>query len=183
MLGCAGVIITDIVGIALHEKHDPISDTISMLAIGKYGWIQDWGLDILAFGFLALAVGLFIWKSSGIKWIISLIIIVLISIDLVMIAEHNQYAGRPGYSIHMPLVYTLAGLFLILTIIISFDLQNLRAFLKRFSLWIAGLWLVLAPLLPLMPDSVDGAYERFTCSLITIWLSVVSYQLFQKKLS
>lgn len=178
IIGCVAVIAGDIIGIALHEKHDPISDTISMLAIGKYGWIQDWGLDIFAFGFLALAVGLYTWKRNGTKWIISIVVLVLISVDLVLIAEHNQYAGRPGYTIHRELVYILTGLFLFLTIIISFDLQNLKKYLKRFSLWIALLWLISAPLLPLIPDNWDGAYERLSSTLLVVWLTVISYHLF-----
>lgn len=177
-MGCVAVIAGDIIGIAVHEKHDPISDTISMLAIGKYGWIQDWGLDLLALGFLAVATGLYNWKRKGTKWIISLIILVLISVDLVLIAEHNQYAGRPGYTIHRKLVYILAGLFLLLNIMISFDLKSLKPYLKRFSFWIASLWLIFAPLLPLIPDSWDGAYERLVSTLLVVWLAVVSYHLF-----
>lgn len=179
IFGCAAVIASDIIGIALHEKHDPISDTISMLAIGKYGWIQDWGLDILALGFFALAVGLYIWKHKGVKWIISLIILVLISIDLVLIAEHNQYAGRPGYTIHRKLVYILAGLFLLLNIISSFHLKYLKSSLKKFSLWIAFLWFISAPLLPLIPDSWDGAYERMVSTLLVVWPTVISYHLYK----
>ncbi len=178
IMGSFVVVASDLIGIAVHEKHDPISDTISMLAIGKYGWIQDWGLDILALGYLALAVGLYTWKRKGIKWIISLIILVLISINLVLIAEHNQYAGRPGNNIHRELVYILAGLFLISTVLISFDLKSLKPFLKRFSLWVASLWLIFAPLLTLIPDTLDGAYERLICSLLVVWPAVVSYQLY-----
>nr|MBI1229723.1 DUF998 domain-containing protein [Cytophagales bacterium] len=180
IIGCVAVIAADLAGIAVHEKHDPISDTISMLAIGKYGWIQDWGLDMLAVGYLALAIGLCTWKRKGAKWIISLIIIVLISINLVLIAEHNQYAGRPGYTgynIHRELVYILAGLFLVLPILISFELKSLKPFLKRFSLWIAALWLIFAPFLMLIPDTLDGAYERLICTLLVIWPATVSYQL------
>lgn len=131
IIGCIAVIAGDIIGIAVHEKHNPISDTISMLAIGKYGWIQDWGLDIQALGYFALGIGLYTWKRKGAKWLISLVILVLISIDLILIAEHNQYAGRPGYTIHRTLVYILAGLFLILNILISSDLKSLKPFLKK----------------------------------------------------
>ncbi|CAM4319642.1 DUF998 domain-containing protein [Gillisia hiemivivida] len=179
IIGCIAVIASDIIGIAVHEKHDPISDTISMLAIGKYGWIQDWGLDILALGYFALAIGLYTWKRKDAKWLISLIILVLISIVLVFIAEHNQYAGRPGHNIHRKLVYALAGLFLILNFLISSDLKLLAPFLKKFSLWIAALWLISAPLLPLIPDSWDGAYERLVCTLLVVWPVVVSYHLFK----
>lgn len=179
IIGCVAVIAADLTGIAVHEKHDPISDTISMLAIGKYGWIQDWGLDILALGYLALAIGLYTWKRKGTRWIMSLIIIVLISIDLVLIAEHNQYAGRPGHNIHRELVYVLAGLFLMLNILISFDLKSLKSFLKKFSLWTASLWLIFAPFLPLIPDTWNGAYERLICTLLVVWPAVTSYQLFK----
>ena len=177
ILGCVAVLAADLIGIALHEAHNPISNTISMLAIGKYGWIQDWGIDILAVGFFALAIGLYTWKSSGIKWIIALIILVLIGIDLIMIAEHNQYAGRPGHKIHRKLVYALAVLFPAVVLLTSFDLKMLKPYLKKFSFWIAGLWLVLAPLFPLIPDYIDGAYERLVSSLIVIWLGTVSYNL------
>ncbi len=179
IFGCVAVIVADIIGIALHEKHNPISDTISMLAIGKYAWIQDYGLDIFALGFLALAVGLYTWKRTGIKWNICLILLVFISIDLVLIAEHNQYAGRPGYTIHRKLVYILAGLFLLLSSLISFDLKPLKKFLKSFSLWIAFLWLISAPLLPFIPDTWNGAYERVISMLLVIWLFVISYHLFK----
>lgn len=179
IFGCVVVIAANLIGILVHEKHDPISDTISMLAIGKYGWIQDWGIIILALGYLALAVGLYTWKRKGFKWIISLIILVLISADLVLIAEHNQYLGRPGTNIHLELVYLLAGLFLLLTILISFDLIYLKTYLKKFSLWIASLWLVSAPLLQLIPDNLDGAYERLVCILFVVWPAVVSYHLFK----
>lgn len=179
IFGSFAVIASDIIGIIVHEKHDPISDTISMLAIGKYGWIQDWGLDILALGYFALALGLFIWKRNGVKWLISLVILVLISVVLILIAEHNQYAGRPGYNIHRELVYILAGFFLIVTILISFDLKSLFPYLKKFSLWIALLWIILAPLQPFIPDTLDGAYERLICSLLVIWPTLVSYRLYK----
>ena len=179
IIGCIGVIAGDIIGIALHEEHDPVSDTISMLAIGKYGWIQDVGLDLLALGYLALAIGFYTWKHKGLKWKISLIILILIFMDLILIAEHNQYAGRPGYTIHDELVYALAGLFLILNIVISHDLKQLSPYLKKFCIWIASLWFIFAPLLRLIPDSWDGAYERLVCTLLVVWPAVISYYLFK----
>lgn len=178
IIGCLGVVAGDIIGIIVHEAHNPIRNTISMLAIGKYGWIQDVGLDLLGVGFFALAIGLFTRKQSGTKWIISLIILVLIAVDILMIAEHNQYAGRPGDKIHRKLVYALALLFPALLITISFDLKDLKPYLKKFSRWIAGIWLISAPFMPLIPTNIEGAYERLVSSLIVIWLGVVSYNLY-----
>lgn len=179
IFGCFAVTAADIIGIALHEAHDPIADTISMLAIGKYGWIQDWGLDILAIGFLALAIGLYFLKNSGTRWIIGLILLVLIAADLILIAEHNQYAGEKGFTTHRLLVYILAVLFPALLLTLSSGLKKINAFLINFSRWIAGIWLVLAPLLPLIPNSFDGAYERLVCTLIVIWLATVSFELYR----
>ncbi|WP_324720997.1 DUF998 domain-containing protein [Salinimicrobium sp. HB62] len=179
IFGCFAVIATDVIGIALHEAHDPIADTISMLAIGKYGWIQDLGLDLLAVGFAGLATGLYFLKRKGTKWLISLGICLLIAVDIILIAEHNQYAGRPGFTIHRKLVYTLALLFPALLFTISAGLQKIKPFLKKFSRRVAVLWLIFAPLLPFIPDSFDGAYERLVSSLIVIWLGTVSYQLYR----
>ncbi|MUP44689.1 DUF998 domain-containing protein [Gramella sp. BOM4] len=181
ILGSIAVVAADIIGIALHEEHNPISNTISMLAIGKYGWIQDLGLVLLSVGYLAIGFGLYTFKKSGVKWIISLILLLLISIDIFMIAVHNQYAGRPGENIHYTLAYSLAGMFLILNFLIRDDLKDLNPSLKKFSLIIGVLWLIFAPLLPLIPDNFDGAYERLVCSLLVIWPVWVSYQLIKQK--
>lgn len=179
IFGCIAVSAADIIGIALHEAHDPIADTISMLAIGKYGWIQDLGLDLLAVGFVALAIGLYYWKRMGTAWIIGLLIMVLIAADLILMAEHNQYAGRPGEKIHRKLVYGLAALFPTLLFLLSGSLGKLKSYLKNFSRGIAIAWLLTAPLMPLIPDSLDGAYERVVSSLIIVWLGTVSYHLFR----
>ncbi len=178
IFGCVAVIASDIIGIAVHEAHNPIDDTISMLAIGKYGYIQDYGLDLLSVGFFALAAGLYTLKQTGTKWIISLIIMALIGVDFILIAEHNQYAGRPGYTIHRKLVYTLAALFFVLNILISSELKILKPFLKKFCWWIAGIWIISAPLMPIIPDPIEGAYERLVGAIIVIWLSLVSYHLY-----
>lgn len=178
IFGCFSVLITDILGIALHEEHNPIRNTISMLAIGKYGWIQDSGLDLLAVGFVAIAFGLYTWKNTGTRWILSLIILILIALDLVLIAEHNQYAGRPGYTIHRKLVYCLAVFFPVLLFMISSDLKAIKPVLKKISRWIAVLWLVMAPLMPLIPDNLNGAYERLTGFLIILWLCILSYHVY-----
>ncbi|TDQ32217.1 DUF998 domain-containing protein [Zeaxanthinibacter enoshimensis] len=177
LLGCLSVIITDIIGIMVHEAHDPISDTISMLAIGKYGWIQDLGIDLFAMSFLALAVGLYFYKRTGTAWLISLLILILLSADLILIAEHNQYAGDKENTLHQKLVYIMAGLFLLLTLLSRSGLAKLKPYLTRFILWVAGLWLVFAAAFPFMPDGIDGAYERLVCVLLVLWPAVVSIEL------
>ena len=109
MFGCLAVILTDVVGIILVDRHNPISDTISALAIEKYAWVQDIGLDLYAVAIIACASGLYAWNLDGTKWKIGTILLFLLGIDIVLIAEHNQYAGREGVgaSIHIQCVYAL----------------------------------------------------------------------------
>lgn len=179
LLGCFAVLLTDIIGIIVNEKHNPIDDTISMLAIGPNGWIQDLGIDFFAAGFIALAIGLYAWKKDGTRWLIGLGILVLIGADLFMIAEHNQYAGDKEDTLHRKLVWIMAGLFLFINMLLYPGLQQLKPYLKKLCYWVGGLWLVFAFVFPLIPDSIEGAYERIVCVLLVVWPAAVSYELYQ----
>ena len=182
IFGCLAVIVSDVIGIILVDRHNPISDTISALAIEKYAWIQDTGLDLYAIAIIACAIGLYAWNLGGIKWKIGTILLFLLGIDIVLIAEHNQYAGREGVgaSIHIQCVYALALLFAAVTLLLASALRKVGRNWYRFSLGIAIFWIVLAPIFFFVPTNIDGAYERFI-SLITIaWVAAVSWLLIKK---
>ena len=72
IFGCISVIIADIIGIIVVEKHNPISETISALAITKSAWIQDTGLNLYAAAMIACAIGLYTWNLEGLRWKIDL---------------------------------------------------------------------------------------------------------------
>ena len=182
LFGCVAVITTDIVGIIVVESHNPISDTISALAIEKAAWIQDIGLDFYAAGIIACAVGLYRWNLGGKKWKIGTVLLGLLGIDIVLIAEHNQYAGRPGVgaNIHIYCVYALAILFASSTLLLAFGLRKLARNWYLYSMGTAISWTVLAPIFFFVPTGIDGAYERFI-SLITIaWVAAISWLLIRK---
>ena len=126
IFGCLSVIIANIIGIIVVEKHNPISETISALAITKYAWIQDLGLNLYAAAMIACAIGLYTWNLEGLRWKIAAVLLGLLGIDVILIAEHNQYAGRPGVgaSIHIQCVYALAVLFAAITLLLSFGLRR-----------------------------------------------------------
>ena len=182
IFGCLSVIVADLIGIIVVENHNPISETISALAITKSAWIQDLGLDLYAIAMFACAIGLFKWNLGDWRWKTSSVLLVLLGIDVILIAEHNQYAGREGIgaSIHIQCVYALAVLFAIMTLLLSFGLRRVGRNWYRYSMGTAIIWTVLAPIFFFVPTNIDGAYERFI-SLITIsWVAAISWLLIKK---
>ena len=182
IFGCLSVILADIIGILVVEKHDPISETISALAITKSAWIQDLGLDFYALAMFACAIALFKWNLGDWRWRTSSVLLGLLGIDVILIAEHNQYAGREGVgaSIHIQCVYALAVLFAAITLLASFGLRKIGQNWYRYSMGTAIVWTILAPIFFFVPTNIDGAYERFI-SLITIsWVTAISWLLIVK---
>ena len=176
LLGCLSAIISDIIGIIVVEKHNPISETISALAITKMAWIQDLGLNLFAFGIVACAIGLSRWRFPKFKWKIGCLLLFLLGIDIVFIASHNQYAGREGIgaSIHLQLVIALAVLFTLICILLASGLRKAGRNWYRYSMATGIFWLVLSPIFFIVPTRVDGAYERFLALIMIAWVAVVS---------
>ncbi|WP_019507775.1 DUF998 domain-containing protein [Pleurocapsa sp. PCC 7319] len=182
IIGCIAAIATDIIGIIVVKDHNPISETISSLAIEKSAWIQDMGLDFYAAGMIACGIGLYVLNLNGLRWKIGSVLLGLLGIDVILIAEHNQYAGREGVgaSIHIQCVYALAVLFAAITLLLSFGLRRIGRNWYRYSLGTAIVWTVLAPIFFFVPTNIDGAYERFI-SLITIsWVAAMSWLLIKR---
>lgn len=183
MAGCLAVLAADVIGIIVVEKHDPISETISRLAIGKDAWIQDLGLDLYALGLAAIAAGLFRWNRGGWRWHTAAGLFVLMAIDIVLIAEHNQYApsGTPKDNIHMTCVITLYFLFAACSGLLAFELRALRksffwATATVFCVWIAG-----SPLfLYVVPDAYQGLTERIVGVAMATWVGLVAWILWQR---
>ena len=182
IFGCLSVIIANIIGIIVVESHNPITETISALAITKHAWIQDLGLDLYAAAMIACAVGLYAWNLGGLRWKTAAVLLGLLGVDVILIAEHNQYAGRPGVgaAIHIYCVYALAILFAATSLLLSFGLRKVGRNWYRYSMGTAIIWTVLAPIFFFVPTSIDGAYERFI-SLITIsWVAAISWLLIKR---
>jgi hypothetical protein len=179
MLGCLGAIAANIAGIIVVERHDPIRETISKLAIGKYAWIQDLGLDLLAVALVALAVGLYAWNLGQWRWKMGAALLVLLGVDVILIAEHNQYAGREGVgaSIHIYCVYALGLLFALSTLLLAFGLRKIGRRWFRFSLGTSMIWTILGPIFFFVPTSWDGAYERFVALIMLTWVVAISWLL------
>lgn len=179
LLGCVLVTAANFIGILVVDAHNPISETISKLAIGEHAWIQDLGLDAFAIGLFSLALGLHLTLSGGWRWQAGLVLLILLGVDVLLIAEHNQYAGRPGRgaAIHIYCVYALYGLFSLITFLLAANLKKLGDRWRRFSLSISVSWLVLAPLFFVVPTRWDGAFERFLALFLLAWVGGLAWQL------
>ena len=176
--GCILVSLADVVGVIIVSLN-PISASISKLAIGEYAWIQDLGLDAYALGVFALAVGLFLQVRGDGRWHTGLLLLLVLGIDIILIAEHNQYTGRPerGVAIHIYLVYALYALVAVIPLFLARGLKRFGRHWRVGSLVMSGLWLVLAPFFFFVPDSVDGAYERFLALFLVLSVGGAGWKL------
>ncbi len=177
LFGCIAVVVTDIAGILVHQPgYSPLSQSISHLAAGPQGWIQDDGLYAGACGAFLCAVGLFVDSIGGWIWTAGCVCLFCIGADLVVIADVNQYLGatNPGPDVHHGSVYALALLIFAVSLLFAPGLGRLRPSWKRWSVSFAVCWIIVAPLYGLVPEGWDGAYERFLVVLALLWLIAIS---------
>lgn len=182
LVGCGVSVITNIVGIILMDGHNPISDTISALAAGEHGWIQDLGLHVFAVGLLACAVGLYTWRLGGLRWNIGVALLVVLALDIFLLAGYNEYGDGDieGVEIHIYLVYVLGIGFALTAWLLAYGLQRLNRNWGRFSGGIAVAWTVLSPPFLMLNTGIDGAYERFLAAMLLAWVAFIAWLLLQE---
>ncbi|WP_189426632.1 DUF998 domain-containing protein [Devosia pacifica] len=175
LIGCAAAIVSDIAAIIAYPPHNPIADTISALAEGPYGWIQDWGLYFFAAAIFACAVGLDLNFGSK-RVLIARLLLGVMSLVIVAIAGVNQdmRVTVPASNLHLGCVLALYAIL----VINSGLLVSQIARLNRICGWLIGgigvVWTVLAPIFFIVPTEWDGAYERFLAVLAIGWVSTIS---------
>jgi hypothetical protein len=105
------IVVADIVGILMVEDQDPIRQTISQLTHSKYSYIQDIGLTVFEIGIL-LGMALYVWKSNFTMLKLGAFLLSIIGICIVVLAEFNQFAGKPGTTNHIVLAVVIGLLYL-----------------------------------------------------------------------
>lgn len=185
LLGCVSVVVTDLIGIIVVDGYNPISQTISNLAINEKAWIQDIGLNLFAASFVACAVGLFSLSLGGWKWKAGAGMLLLLAIDILAISEYDQYADLSsfGSTVHFTCVCILGVLFALAPALLSFSLHKVSRGWQLFSLWTAIIWAVLSPIFFFTPNGWNGLYERFLSLLVISWIALISWLLVQKGLN
>jgi hypothetical protein len=175
------VVITDIIGAIVVDGYNPISQTISSLAITEKAWIQDVGLNCFAASFAACAIGLYYLRLEGWKWKSGTFMLMLLAVDILVISEYDRYADQDsfGATVHLFCVIVLGILFTLAPIALATGFRRISYHLYRYSLGTAVAWAITSPIFFFIPNSWDGAYERFIALIMVAWISMISRVLFR----
>lgn len=167
----------NIVGSIVVPNHDPVADTISDLAAGRYEIIQDVALYGYAAGFIALALALANLHTQSKRWSLGIVSLVTIAALIIVIGARNEYGDNDseGVVIHIYLVYGLGVLLAIAPFALARGLSEIGAGFGFAARLFGGLWLLSAPVFFFLPTAYDGAYERGLGILASLWVLNVAY--------
>ena len=182
LAGCAVVLLCDVVMWFLVEGYDPLGQTISELAAGPHHWVQDGGILVFVLGVAALTVGMALrGTSDALSWAVRAGF-VLLAIDVALIALWNEYGdGEPGgVEIHL---YCVGALYVLVGFLLWFGPSVPPARGERTARLAKGVaiaWVVAAPLFYVVPDGVDGAYERMLAAVMVGAVAIAAHQLYRR---
>lgn len=182
LFGCGFVLVCDVVMWFLVEGYNPIGQTISELAAGPHAEIQDTGIVVFALGIATLTAGMILRGWGGrLSWAVR-IAFVLLGLDVVMIALWNEYgdAEAGGLVIHG---YLVAMLYVLTAFVLWFGTSVPPARgdqTARFGKIAAAVWVPTAPLFYVVPDTVDGLYERGLALVMVGAVALAAVQLYKE---
>ncbi len=172
------VLASDLIGWAVVEKHNPITETISRLAVGEHAWIQDVGLDVYAAGIGALAIAMLLWSPGGWKWKAAAGALLVVAADIVVIAEYNQYAGFDGfgYQVHRWCCFVLYVSVAAAAGLLASELKPIDDTQKKATIAFLVVWLIGGPLFMfVVPTDIDGGVERIIGIALVAWTSGLAW--------
>lgn len=168
LFGCILVVLTDILMWFLVPGYNPIRQTISELGAGHYHWLMDGGILAFVVGMFALAGAIFVKSPGGWRAWATPGALIALGATAALIALWNEYGDREpgGLVIHQYLVAALYALVAFLLWIGGSTPPVGGETTARRSKIIAAAWIVLAPFFYIVPESVNGAYERALAALM-----------------
>lgn len=176
LFGCFSVVITDIIGAIVVDSYNPISQTISDLAINRKAWIQDVGLNLFAASFAAGGIGFLILNIGDWKWKAGSILLFVLAVDILMLSEFDQYANRDnfGSTVHLACVIILAAVFTLMPILTANGLSKVNRSWGYFNIITAFVWGIMSPVFFVVPNGWNGAYERLVSLIVIGWVARAS---------
>lgn len=176
-------IMADMLSWLLAKEYNPITQTISALAVGPSSWLIDIGLLLFALSCAAVSTGMLALRLPQAAWRVAEITIIGSGLTVAVITFVNQYAGQQnaGANIHMVMVFALYGLFAVAALAAAAGLRDLNDGAATFSRLAGFAWIVLAPVYYIwFPAGWAGAFERVLVLLMIAWLAMVARELRQE---
>lgn len=175
--GCLFALFADILGILVYEDHNPVRQTISQLAHGKYAYIQDIGLLLFGLGILAAGTALYVWKPKSAKWQWGSILLIIMGVCVGVLAEFNDFAGEPGTTIHIVLAVLIGILFAVCTFVLGMAFKKISKNWYAASIGIGTAFLLACSGFLFISKAYEGAYERGVALLVLLWFIIMGYHL------
>ena len=180
LASCALVVAMDVVMWFLVSGYNPVSQTISDLAAGQLAEILDFGLCIFAAGIVALTAGLTLrGEGTLLSYLVRLAMLALGGL-ITLIALHNEYGDGDGFKgFHLWLVAALGILVpFILWAGTCLDVSR-DGKLSLTAKTLAVVWVLLAPFFMMVPDSIQGAYERVMAVIMVASVAAAGFELYR----
>ncbi|MCF6445863.1 DUF998 domain-containing protein [Nereida sp. MMG025] len=178
-LGVLAMLAGNVIGTIVVPGHDPMADTISDLAAGRYEIIQDIALYGYAAGFFALALGLSNIHTRDRRWTLGIFAIALMAACLTVIGARNEYGDgdSSGVVIHIYLVYALGALLVIAPFALASGLSRIARGYGIAARAFGVAWIFAAPVFFVLPTQYDGGYERALGVLASLWVLSLAHAL------
>ena len=179
LAGCAVPIPADVISWVIAGNYNPVSQSISALAVGPSSWLIDLGLWAFVVGCLAVAAGIWALRLPARPWLLSGLAVLLLAVDVGVIAQLNQYAGQENIrgDVHTWAVYALWPLVALAALFAAPGLERIAEGEGRASQWIGIAWIVLCQIYLVLPTSWNGAFERFLALLMLGWIAGMAWRL------
>ncbi|WP_299673323.1 DUF998 domain-containing protein [uncultured Roseobacter sp.] len=182
ILGCAVFSISILIADFVVPDHDWIADTISDLGAGRYEFIVDIGIYAFSGSLICTALLSAHVHMGGWKWSVGIVGLALLGLLVFLIGARNEYGDRDsdGVVIHIYLVYGLGAIMAAVPWLMSQGARRAGGRYGAILVAISLIWVVSAPVFFLLPDSVDGLYERYL-GVIAFALVITLARLFIKR--
>lgn len=164
----------------LAPDYNPVSQTISDLAAGPHSWIMDGAILLFAMGVLALTAG-FVFRDDvdGKSWVVRVSLVLLAATMLPITLLENYSKRNPEGLVLHPYLVTAAGVLVAVILWFAPSPEERRRYPIDPRLF-AGVWMATAPFLDVVPDRVQGLYERGLMWMLMAAVAVAGIRLMRE---
>ncbi|MGZ9809922.1 DUF998 domain-containing protein [Pseudoroseicyclus sp. H15] len=163
ILGCALFAISIVIADFVVPDHDWIADTISDLGAGRYEFIVDIGIYAFSASLISVALMAAHLHLGGWRWSFGVVSFAVLGLIVFLVGARNEYgdSDNEGVVIHIYLVYAIGVLMALTPAALANGARRAEGDFPSVLVAISVLWTVSAPIFFVMPDSIDGIYERY----------------------